>query len=97
MPPFGLRSRNFAIGRIRTRRLHQLDLAAGKLDVGEPHALLLVDHPLADRKPESLGKHPRRGLDVRHHDRHMADRLVPIIVRPFSVRDAAAVPTSDMP
>ena len=29
--------------RIRTRRLHQLDLAAGKLDVGEPHALLLVD------------------------------------------------------
>jgi hypothetical protein len=63
----------FRDGRIRTRWLHQLDLAVRKLDVGQPHALLFVHHPLADRKPEPVGKRPRRGLDVRHHDRHMTE------------------------
>ena len=29
--------------RIRPRRLHQLDLGAAEIDIGEPHALLLVD------------------------------------------------------
>src|SRR5215831_4470135 len=58
--------------RIRPRRLHQLDLAAAELDIGETHALLGVDHARSDAKPVFVVELPRRRFEVRHGDGDMA-------------------------
>src|SRR5215510_15103964 len=55
-------------GRIRARRLDQLDLSGAKLDIGEAHALLGVDHAWPYRKPVLVVELPRGCLDVGHDD-----------------------------
>src|SRR5262249_56469970 len=55
--------------RIPPRRLHQLDLAAAQLDIGETHALLGVDHGRSDAKPVFVVELPRRRFEIRHGNR----------------------------
>ena len=76
--------------RIRPRRLHQLDLGAADVDIGEPHALLLVEPALAGRQSVFLLQHARRRLDVRHDDRHVANpSCMPLSYITLSARNAA--------
>jgi len=58
--------------RIRPRRLHQLDLGGAEIDVGEAHALLLVEHALAHDQSISVGERACGGVDVGHDDRHVS-------------------------
>ena len=62
----------FGDRRIRPRWLHQLDLGGAKLDIGETHALLGVDHARSDAKPVFVVELPRRRFEIRHGDRDMA-------------------------
>src|SRR5262245_29462996 len=55
-------------GRIRPRRLDQLDLAGAELDIGEAHALLGVRHARADLEPVLVVELPRGRLDVGYDD-----------------------------
>src|SRR5262249_24136811 len=68
----GIALEEFGDRRIRPRRLHQLDLTAAELDVGQTHALLGVDHARSDAKPVFVVELPRRRYEVRHGNRDMA-------------------------
>ena len=46
--------------------------SGAKLDIGETHALLGVDHARSDAKPVFVVELPRRRFEVRHGDRDMA-------------------------
>jgi hypothetical protein len=69
---FRIAFEEFGDRRIRPRRLHQLDLGGAKLDIGETHALLGVDHARSDAKPVFVVELPRRRFEIRHGDRDMA-------------------------
>src|SRR6516225_9662554 len=69
---FRIAFEEFGDRRIRPRRLYQLDLGGAKLDIGETHALLGVDHARSDAKPVFVVELPRRRFEIRHGDRDMA-------------------------
>src|SRR5687767_8021839 len=72
--------------RIRARGLHQLDAGVRQLDVGHPHALLIVDLRRADIQPVDLFQALRRRVEARHHDGYVAQSGDHMI---FSARNCA--------